>query len=130
MYKNFRHSDKIRSLISNILAQNYQDKCDKTIANFDSHLSYLNTNKIDELLNKKIKWLGKLLPLSENNIKKKLLILIKKNRVAIRSEQSCCRLIKQFDTTVFLYCDVCNEMHVNLSWDFCKSCGSFNKYKI
>ena len=126
MHKDFWNSNKIRALNLKI----FEQKIDFKVNIFDEKHNHLNTKSVEDLINKKIKSIGKLLPISEDNIKKKLLIFIKKNRVAMRTEQSCCRFIKQFDTAAFLYCDTCNDVQNSMSWMICKNCGSFNKFKI
>jgi hypothetical protein len=130
MHKDFRNSNKIRPVIFEIFDKNYKSNSSQLPRNFDEKFYYLNSLLIENSINKKVKSIGKIVPLSEDNIKKKLLIFIKKNRVAMRTEQSCCRLIKQFDVAAFLYCDTCSQLHNSLSWEICKSCGYFNKFKI
>jgi hypothetical protein len=126
MHKNFRNSHQVCSLIFDILEKNYPEKYDNYITIF----KFSDSKIVTEMIEKRVKSVGNYLVLPETLIKKKLLIFIKKNRVAMRTEEACCRYIKQFDATAFLYCDTCNQVHESLSWELCKNCGSFNKFKI
>jgi hypothetical protein len=134
MHKDFWNSNQKRSLIQKRIDEICAEKLAKLpaskVGNFANFESIFDIPEVKNLIEKRVKIVGRIVPIAEEIIKKRLLNFVKKNRVAMRSGQSCCRYIKQFDATAFLYCEVCDEAHKDLGWYSCKNCGSFNKYKI
>jgi hypothetical protein len=130
MHKNFRNSNQKRPIIQH-LVENILPK----LAPFEPEepvkiLPILERENVKNLIEKRVEMVGKIIPLREDKIKKRLLCFIKKNRVALRYEQACCRHVKQFTVAAFLFCEVCETAHDSLYWDCCKNCGNFNKYRI
>jgi hypothetical protein len=130
MHKNFRNSNQKRPIIQH-LVENILPK----LAPFEPEepvkiLPILERENVKNLIEKRVEMVGKIIPLREDKIKKRLLCFIKKNRVALRYEQACCRHVKQFTVAAFLFCEVCETAHDSLHWDCCKNCGNFNKYRI
>jgi hypothetical protein len=130
MHKNFRNSNQkrpiIQQIIDNILPNAAQIEPIKSV----KILPVLERENVKNLIEKRVKLVGEILPLREDKIKKRLLSFIKKNRVALRYEQACCRHVKQFTVAAFLFCEVCETAHETLNWERCKCCGFFNKYRI
>jgi len=134
MHKNFRNSNQIHPIISNILARNeghLKNKNSQNSSDLDStKFNFFESKMIQNLIKNRVNIIGNYLPIKEDKIKERLLNFVKKNRVAMRYEQACSRHIKQFSSAVFLFCEVCDEAHEDLKWYRCKNCGSFNKYQI
>lgn len=130
MYKNFRNSNQkcpiIQKILDNILPNLVSNEPVKSV----EILPVIERDVVKNLIEKRVKMVGELLPLREDKIRKRLLSFIKKNRVALRYEQACCRHVKQFTVAAFLFCEVCETAHETLNWERCKSCGFFNKYRI
>lgn len=130
MYTSIRNNNQ-RSVVIN-------DLIEKTLVNFDeikpkvsdNNLPVIERENVKILIEKRVKMVGKFLPFDETIIKKRLLSFIKKNRVAMRYEQACCRHIKQFSAAAFLFCEICENSHDSILWDRCTVCGAFNNYKI
>ena len=134
MHKNFRNSNKIHPVIADILKSNNGRFTFENRPILPSHESkifnFFESENVQNLIEKRVNLIGKILPIKEDKIKERLLNFIKKNRVATRYEQACCRYIKQFNTTAFLICETCEMSQNDLQWIRCKNCGSFNKYRI
>ncbi len=130
MHKNFRNPNQkrpiVQHIVDNILPKLIQNQVEKSI----EILPVLERENVKNLIEKRVDFVGKILPLREDKIKKRLLCFIKKNRVALRYEQACCRHVKQFTVAAFLFCEICDAGHSSLSWERCRNCGNFNKYKI
>ena len=60
-------------LIQDILKKNYGTDASSFVPIFDKKHEHLNSKLVEENINKKVKSIGKLMSLSEENIKKKLL---------------------------------------------------------
>lgn len=127
MHKNLRSSNKKCSLVFEILEKNYGASLFSENKNI-SNKSLLESENVSSQIEKRIKLIGNLLPFSEEKIKNRLLNFIKKNRLAMKSEQICCRYIRQFDTAVFSICENCEHKHNDQKWTKCSNCGYQNLY--
>jgi hypothetical protein len=130
MHKNFRGSNQKCSLIFDLLNKNYGTESILNTNQYNNLTSILNRENVKNLIQKRIISIGKLVPISEQKIEKRLINFLKKNRAAMRYEDACCRYIRQFDAAAFFVCEVCEFKNNNLSWEQCKSCGAYNDYKI
>ena len=130
MHKNFRNSNKKRSIIAGILEKADLRTQSVSDVNNELNLPIIDRKNIQELIEKRVKIVGKMLPLQENKIRLRLLKFVSKNRVAMRYEQACQRYIKQFTPMAFLLCERCDTEHTDILWQQCKNCGFLNNYRI
>jgi len=130
MHKNFRNSNKVHPIIGKIISKFSLNLAGNNPENSEQNLPILEREIIQNSIEKRVKLVGSILPIREDKIRKRLLNFLKKNRVSLRNEQSCCRHIKQFTAAAFLFCEVCEYEHSDLYWYSCKICGTFNNYKI
>ena len=134
MHKNFRNTNQARSIVQLIIDDKLSKLLEKTAAQNliqnDLSLPIIERKNVKDLMQKRVKSVGNFIPIRENKIMQRLLSFIKKNRVALRYEQACCRHIKQFSATAFLVCEICETIHTSIDWSFCKNCGAFNNYQI
>ena len=130
MYTSLRNNNKRSSLINDLIKDSLVNFNEIKPKVTDPNLPVIERENVKILMEKRVKMVGKFLPFDEITIKKRLLSFVKKNRVAMRYEQACCRHIKQFSAAAFLFCEICENPHDSMLWDRCNVCGAFNNYKI
>ena len=130
MHKNFRNSNKPCVIIDKLLNNFSFNKNGGEVSESELDLPIFERKNVKFLIEKRVKLVGDMLPIHENKIRTRLINFIKQNRIAMRHEQACCRYVKQFYTTAFLLCELCNGEQDNIEWLNCKYCGYYNNYRI